>query len=134
MSAPDRNLTFVREYLAAIERGAVGDALARFFTADVVQHEYPNRFVPHGARHDLAGILDSAVRGQRVLSAQHFEIEREMANGDHVALEVQWTGTLAVSFGPLPEGSRMRARFAVFLDFRDGKIAVQRNYDCFEPW
>jgi len=28
----------------------------------------------------------------------------------------------------------MRARFAVFLDFRDGKITRQRNYDCFEPW
>jgi hypothetical protein len=24
--------------------------------------------------------------------------------------------------------------FAVFLEFRDGRIARQRNYDCFEPW
>jgi hypothetical protein len=28
----------------------------------------------------------------------------------------------------------MRARFAVFLDYRDGMIVQQRNYDCFEPW
>ena len=26
------------------------------------------------------------------------------------------------------------ARFGVFLDFRDGRICHQRNYDCFDPW
>jgi ketosteroid isomerase-like protein len=28
----------------------------------------------------------------------------------------------------------MRAHFAVFIELRDGKIAEQRNYDCFEPF
>jgi ketosteroid isomerase-like protein len=51
-----------------------------------------------------------------------------------VVLEVEWTGTLSVPLGSLPAGGQMRARFAVFLDFRDGKIAQQRNYDCFQPW
>jgi ketosteroid isomerase-like protein len=31
-------------------------------------------------------------------------------------------------------GGQMRARFAAFLQFRDGKIVAQRNYDCFKPW
>jgi len=26
------------------------------------------------------------------------------------------------------------ARFAIFLEIRDGKIAAQHNYDCFDPW
>jgi ketosteroid isomerase-like protein len=34
----------------------------------------------------------------------------------------------------LPAGARMRGRFASFLEFRDGRIVVQRSYDCFEPW
>jgi ketosteroid isomerase-like protein len=51
-----------------------------------------------------------------------------------MAIEVQWTGTLAVALGTLPAGGEMRARFAMFLELRDGKIARQRNYDCFEPW
>jgi ketosteroid isomerase-like protein len=41
---------------------------------------------------------------------------------------------LAVEFGAIPVGGSLHARFAVFLGFRDGKIARQRNYDCFEPW
>jgi len=28
----------------------------------------------------------------------------------------------------------MKAYFSVFLDFRDGKIIKQRNYDCYEAW
>jgi ketosteroid isomerase-like protein len=31
-------------------------------------------------------------------------------------------------------GGAMKARFAVSLEFQDGKIVRQRNYDCFEPW
>lgn len=55
-------------------------------------------------------------------------------NGDTVALKALWTGRLATSFGALQAGSEMRAHSAMFLEFRDGKIFKQRNYDCFEPW
>jgi ketosteroid isomerase-like protein len=41
---------------------------------------------------------------------------------------------LGVPVGALTPGAEMRAHFAVFLDFRDGKIVRQRNYDCFEPF
>jgi ketosteroid isomerase-like protein len=134
MSASRSNLDIVKEYLAAIEAGAVGDALARFFTADVVQEELPNRLVPQGARRDLGGLLDSAARGQKVMSAQRYELLSSVESGDTVALEVRWTGTLAVPFGTLPAGGEMRARFAMFIELRAGKIARQRNYDCFDPW
>lgn len=128
------NLQFARRYLAAIEAGATGDALAAFFTADVVQEEFPNRLVPTGARRDLRDMLEGAVRGQTVLSAQRFDVRGEVASGDRVALELVWTGTLAVPIGSVPVGGEMRAHFAVFLEFRDGRIAAQRNYDCFDPF
>jgi len=41
---------------------------------------------------------------------------------------------LAVPFGSLLVGGQMKAFFAVFLEFREGKIVRQRNYDCFEAW
>jgi ketosteroid isomerase-like protein len=128
------NLDAARQYLAAIQRGASGDELAQFFTPDVVQEELPNRVSPEGKRRKLAGILEGAERGQQVLSGQRFEIRSAIATNDRVILEVLWVGTLAIPFGSIPAGGEMRAHSAMFLEFRSGKIAAQRNYDCFEPW
>jgi ketosteroid isomerase-like protein len=68
------------------------------------------------------------------MARQRFEIRSAVARGDHVALEVRWIGTPAAQIGSVPAGGEIRAHFAVFLEFRDGRIASQRNYDCFEPF
>jgi ketosteroid isomerase-like protein len=128
------NLETARHYLAAVSSGATGDALAQFFTPDVTQEEFPNRVSPDGKRRKLAAILEGAERGQKVLSAQRFEIRSAIATADRVILEVLWVGTLAIPFGTIPIGGEMRAHCAMILEFREGKIAAQRNYDCFEPW
>ena len=133
MASETENVELARRYLEAIEAGATGDELADFFASDVVQEEFPNRLVPRGARRDLIAILDAAARGRAAMAGQSFRILHAVADGDHVALEVEWVGTTAVPIGELPAGGEMRARFAVFLEYRDGKIAAQRNYDCFEP-
>ena len=57
-----------------------------------------------------------------------------MAQEDRVAVEARWTGVLAVTVGTLAAGVEMKASFAMFFRFRDGRIAMQRNYDCFEAW
>jgi ketosteroid isomerase-like protein len=128
------NLRTALDYLAAVEGGATGEALARWFTPDVVQEEFPNRLMPNGARRGLQEMLDGAVRGQKVMAAQRYEVLSTLVSGERIALEVQWTGTLAIPLGSLAAGDDMRARFGVFLDFRDGRIAAQRNYDCFDPF
>jgi ketosteroid isomerase-like protein len=128
------NLTIVRRYLEAIESGATGEALAAFFTSDVVQEEFPNRIVPNGARRDLAGLQEAAIRGQQVVSQQRIEVRSALAVGDRVAVEILWTGALAIPVGTLPAGGEMHAHCAMFFDLRDGRIAAQRNYDCFDPW
>lgn len=119
-------------YHQAVGRGAVGEELAGFFHADVVQREFPNVLFPDGAVRDLAGILEAAERGRGVLRSQSFDVLNAVAVGDQVALEVDWAGTLAVALGGLPSGHVLRARIAVFLEFRDGRIVAQRNYDCYE--
>jgi ketosteroid isomerase-like protein len=126
-------LDLAKAYLRAIEDGATGDRLASFFTPDVVQEEFPNRLLPQGARRNLADLLSGAERGQAIMASQRYELSSAVVQGAKVALEVQWTATLRRPVPGLPEGS-MRARFGVFLVFRDDKIAEQRNYDCFEPW
>jgi ketosteroid isomerase-like protein len=127
------NADRAREYLAALTRGDTGEALRPFFTPDFVQIEYPNALNPKGQVSDLAGALERSEKGKAILRRQNFEIRNIVADGDHVALEVHWTGIPAFAVGRLAAGSEMHASFGVFLEFREGRIAKQRNYDCIEP-
>src|SRR5689334_5643651 len=136
MDAVDRhpNVERALHYLRAIEQGATGPALAEFFTSDVCQREYPNRLVPSGVTRDLDGLLASGEKGQKVIRDQRYEVRTSLAQGDQVALEIDWSGTLQVPLGSLEAGARLRAAFAVFITFRDGRICAQHNYDCFDPF
>jgi ketosteroid isomerase-like protein len=128
------NVELVQRYLEAIEAGATGERLETFFTPDVEQVEFPNRLVPTGARRDLASILEAAERGRAVVRSQHFEVHAIVESGATAAAEATWTAVLAVPVGSIPAGGEMRARFAMFFELRDGRIARQRNYDCFDPF
>jgi ketosteroid isomerase-like protein len=128
------NLPAARRYLSAIASGATGDELAVFFAPDIAQQEFPNQRTPQGATRGLSDILEGAEHGQKLLRNQWYEVLHAVTSGENVALEVQWTGTLAIPLAGLPPGGILRARFAVFLDYRNGKIVQQRNYDCFDPW
>jgi ketosteroid isomerase-like protein len=125
---------FVREYLRAIENGAIGEALARYYTSDVIQEEFPNRLVPNGATRDLSAILQGAERGQQVLRKQEYVIHDMISSGSRVAVEVTWIGTLAIALGSVAPGGELKARFCMVLELESGRIRRQRNYDCFEPF
>jgi predicted ester cyclase len=134
MSALRHNGEIAREYLRAIEAGETGENLARFLDPEVMLEEFPNRLSPQGRRSGLAQALEAAERGQKLLAGQSYEIHSVIENGERLALEVTWIGTLKIPVENLPAGSQMRARFAVFLEFRNARIVAQRNYDCFDPW
>jgi ketosteroid isomerase-like protein len=124
----------VRAYLEAIAGGATGDSLAAFLHPDVEQIEFPNRLVAGGATRDLAAILAAAERGQAVVRRQSFSVAAVLAEAERAAVEARWEAELAVPVGSLAAGDMMRAHFAMFFEFRDGRIWRQRNYDCFEPF
>jgi hypothetical protein len=130
----------VRAYLAAIEAdtdpaaGAAPNGALAFYHPDVRQEELPNRLIPTGAVRDLAALREAAARGRGVLRAQRYAVRSALVHGPRVALETLWVGTLGVPIGQLAAGDEMRAHFAMFLDFEDGLIRGQRNYDCFEPF
>lgn len=130
----DANNSLIRSYLAAIESGATGEALARFFTPDAIQVELPNRLNPQGGRSELNVILARAEQATKLLKSQRFEVISEVVQSSTVAVEAVWTGTLAVPFGTLVAGAALRAHFAMFFELEGGRIKSQRNYDCFEPW
>ncbi|HUP56448.1 MAG TPA: hypothetical protein VM598_03280 [Bdellovibrionota bacterium] len=54
--------------------------------------------------------------------------------GERTAVELVWSGTMAIEAGALKPGQRLKAYFCIVLEGRDGKIFRQRNYDCFESF
>lgn len=114
--------------------GVDAEGLTKFYAPDVVQEEFPNRLMPNGAVRDLTALKEARTRGKALVAGEEYEVISAVADGEKVALEVIWRGTIAVEAGSFKAGQRLRARFAIFLEFRDGRISWQRNYDCFEPW
>lgn len=132
MPSASENLAIARRYLQALESAAGADEIAQFFAAEVILEIFPSIYFPNGSRSDLSAIRVSAERGKKVMSSQSYVVKNAIASADQVALEVDWTGSLAVPFQNIPAGGQMRAHFAMFLQFKDGKIVSQRNYDCYE--
>lgn len=136
-SAPnvrDPNLETALAYLQALQELRAPADLARFFHDQIVQEEFPSRLVPGGAAHDRASLLARAARAPELLAWHRYELRGALTAGSSVALELEWRGALAQSFGPLCAGQELRAQVALFLEFRDGLIVRQRNYDCYYPF
>jgi ketosteroid isomerase-like protein len=127
-------LAIARQYLARLSDGAGPDEVAAFYAPDVVQEEFPNRLMPSGATRDLQTLKEGRARGLALLQKENFEVLNAVASGEQVAMEVVWTATIAQAAGPFAAGQSLRAHFAIFMEFRDGLIVRQRNYDCFDPW
>jgi ketosteroid isomerase-like protein len=133
MMNPVTNLKKVEHYLKPIENGDFA-YIANLFSPDAVLEQFPNRIYPNGIRSGASRMAEAFEKGRKLLSSQSYEIKSCIVDGDNLSIEVLWTGTLALAFGGLSVGSKMRAHSAMFFQFKDGKIVSQRNYDCFEPW
>ncbi|MEV2275060.1 nuclear transport factor 2 family protein [Nocardiopsis sp. NPDC049922] len=127
------NVRTAVRYHEAVSRFAGPEELASFLHPDAVHTQLPNILFPTGTVRGLSELVAAAQQGRTMLADQRFEVTSAVASGDRVALEAVWTGTLAVPLGDLPAGHVLRAHVAAFLEFRDGRIIAQRNYDCYEP-
>lgn len=126
------NLEIARRYIKSIEEGNF-EFVAAIFAPEATVEQLPNRIYPKGMRANVSQMAEGFAKGRTLFSSQTYEITNEAVNADTVALEVLWTGKLAIPFGGLAAGAEMRCHSAMFIEFRDGKIVAQRNYDCFDP-
>jgi ketosteroid isomerase-like protein len=133
MSTPAQNLEAIRRYLGTLESGSF-EAISNLFTAEMTIEQMPNRVYPQGVQSRMRQMAEAFAKGRKLFAHQTYEIKSAVATVDAVAVEVFWTGTLAASFGGLSQGAQMCAHSAMFFEFKNGKIASQRNYDCFEPF
>ena len=98
---------------------------------DLVYVAFSNRLQPAGAQYDLSAFLQNNLRMNEMFVTQRYELRSALASGDAVALETNWSGTLAAPLEALRTGDVIRGSLAVFLEFRGGRIIRQRNYHCF---
>ncbi|QUS57558.1 nuclear transport factor 2 family protein [Pseudovibrio brasiliensis] len=132
MSA-NENLISAKRFLKALEEFDF-DALKSFYTEDAEQTELPNQLKPKGDHRTVDQLVADFTRSKGILRKQSYRVSNELASDDRVMLEFIWEGELAVSIGSLSPGDTMRSHSAVCMDFKDGLIHRQRNYDCFEAF
>lgn len=128
------NIARARQYLEAVGAGESIDKVFEFYADDVVIQEFPNRIAPQGRTRRTADIRAAYEQGRKIIRSQSYNVLRIVESGDEVAIEVEWAGVLAVPVMGLPAGSEVKAFVAMFLTFREGRIASQRNYDCYPPF
>ncbi len=127
-------LEITKNYLKDIAEGKTADELAIYYSESIEQIEYPNRLMPNGAVRNLNDLKEAFLRGKSVLISQNYDIQKSYVVGNTVILETIWTAEIAIPIGKTPAGKKMKAYFAQFIEFKDGKIIRQRTYDCFEPF
>lgn len=131
---PQDILTIAINYLRAIEADVPVEELITYYFEAVEQIEYPNRLVPQGAKRNLNDLKEAFLRGKKLLISQTYDIQKSYVVENTVILETIWTAKLAVPVGQIPSGGELKAYFAQFIEFENGKIICQRTYDCFEPF
>jgi ketosteroid isomerase-like protein len=124
----------VKDFMRALENRGSSSDFSKFYHPEVVQIEYPNTLTKNTTTRMLKDLEAAASRGKQVLQKERYDIVNSYSSGNTVIIEAIYTGTLAIKAGKLKPGDEMKAYFAQFYEFKDGKIFRQRNYDCFEPF
>jgi ketosteroid isomerase-like protein len=128
------NIDIARRYLALLtDPASTAEQLDAVIAPEIIVEEAPNLVAPTGRKRDYQAIREGFTLSKTLLTEQQYTVDNAVESGDHVILEVRWRGVLARGFGKVPAGAEMRARCAMFLELRDGRLVAQRNYDCYEP-
>ena len=127
-------LQIAKDFIKAVEARTDSEQIEKFYHSEALQTEYPNAVTKNVIVREVAELQTASKKGKQVLSKEEYDIIHAYKDGNVVIIEAVWTGTLAIAIGKLSAGEKMKAYFAQFFEFKEGKIFRQRNYDCFEPF
>jgi ketosteroid isomerase-like protein len=130
MTTPTTTREVVTAYLQAVEALRFDEA-ASYMHPDIELTEHPNRVVPAGRRLDRDGLVAASERGKQLMASQRYDIRHMIVDGDRAAVQIAWSGTLAIAIGALPAGHVMRAHVCSIIEIKDGKVWRQEQYDCY---
>lgn len=118
---------------AAISAGKTDGELARFFTPDAIQVEYPSLMRPHGSTRSLEAMREASIKGAGMIVDQTYELHTYLEQDERAAVQFTWRARTAVELGTLPAGTELVAHVAAFYVFDGDLIKQQSSYDCYEP-
>ena len=124
----------VIELMQALESGAHGEELRRFFHDDVEQVEYPSLVDPRVGHRGLDGMIAASELGAGMLAFQRYDVSRWIEDENTVVCQAEWHAELAKDAGALHRGQRLHTYSVLIFTFRDEKIIRQEAYDCYEPF
>lgn len=128
-------IAIAKQHLKDIEDGKSGEELiAPYFSHQAVQVELPNKLNVNGGTSNYSDLIERSKKGKHIIVQQSYTVMNEFISGNTVILEVLWKGVFTIPVGNTPPGGTIKAHFAMFMEFEEGKIVKQRNYDCFEPF
>jgi SnoaL-like domain len=122
------------QFIRTLEHRKSADELQQFYHPDIKQIEFPNTVTKNRKVSTLNDLKEASEQGKKLFLKEDYEVLNSWSFENTVIIEAIWTGTLAAPMGNIPAGGQMKAYFAQFYEFKDGKIFKQRNYDCFEPF
>ena len=117
------NVARTRQYLQAVASMGPPENVSAFYTPDVVIQEFPNRIAPNGRVRRAADCRAAYEQGRKILQSQRYDVQRIVEAGDEVAVELEWTGVLAVPVMNLPAGSESLAMKPHYQFKIDGSTA-----------
>jgi hypothetical protein len=101
---------------------------------EMVQIEYPNLITKNGNRRNLEECLKGTEMAKKMLAQQKYDIVEYTEAGEKLIAEVIWTGKILADIGHLKKDQELKAYICMVIEFKDGKIIQQKNYDCYEPF
>jgi hypothetical protein len=129
----EANLAAALRYIELVEQFAQPSEFEGVLHPAIQHEEYPNLLMKNGSKRDFATMIVGPQQGRKLLSENRYEVKNAFAAGDWVTLEIVWTGTLAIAVGGMAAGAELKAYIATILQFKDGQIITQHQYDCYKP-
>lgn len=131
----EEHIRIVKKFLSALEQFCdQEEVFAEVLHPEFQQKEFPNLLNKSGQESDFYHAVERAGKAKNILSRQVYQITNIVSDADQIVAELRWEGWMAIDAGPLKQGQKVTAYICVVIEFKDGKIYRQRNYDCFDSF
>lgn len=127
METSEQPAATARRFIAEYNKGTA-DWVETCHAENTVWTELPFGGNPSGRGGGRSVLRKAAEEALAAFPDRRMSLRNLIADGQRVALELDWTGTAAIARPGMEVGSIVRLRIAMFLTVEDGRIVRQVDY------